>query len=378
MLQVPGMRALLILFSSVLVFSTALYAEEVSKEMRQVYAAYKNLQTFLTKPQTFEDSKNEKEIRSLLQNISKNFHRVDEMSSRYQKEPGFVATAELVHEMLDDSYKRFNEGNKSYALWRLRGLNAHCITCHATYNVKLQFEDNSSETAGLPPIDRADFYFSSRQFERASEAYLEIVEKDLSGHETFGALKKWLIVQTRVSADAKEAQQTLTRLLPKLELPVYEKEEIESWIASLKSWPADKKKLELADIERLIRQSTSIDPLSNEIDEVSLLRATALLHDLLPTLKSKEDRSRALYLLGFSYNKLRSFFIDELPEIYLRLSIEESPGSKNAKSAFELYKEIVTLAFTGSSGTEVPSDVRVNLMELYKKAHNIPPFSGKI
>ena len=370
----------LLIASSLLYCSSGLVlAEEVNKEMLGVYAAFKKLQPFMAKSGGFEDPANQSEIKSLLQTISQKFHTVDEVSSRYQKEPGFNATAKLVHEMLDDSSKRFNEGNKSYALWRLRGLSTHCMTCHATYNVELNFRDKSSDIANLPAIDRANFYFSSRQFAEASKAYLEAIEKSPAQFDTIEALKKWLIVQTRVNANPKDAEKTLSLLLPKLKLPVYEQEEVQSWINSLKNWSSNKEQITgLPNAEQLIRQAVSIDPLSDKKDEVTLLRATAHLHNLLPTLKEKEDRSRALYLLGFCYNKLQSFFIDDLPEIYLRLSIEEFPGSKSAKAAFELYKEIVALSFTGSAGTDIPEDVQINLIELHKKAYNIPAFTGKI
>lgn len=187
-------------------------------------------------------------------------------------------------------------------------------------------------------------------------------------------LRRWLVVQTRVSLNPKDAFSTLDRLLPDLKLSSYEEAEVKSWISSLKEWNKNDSKVEtVSDIEALLHKSLSEDFLDNGKDEVMLLRITGLLHSLLNEKSvTEKERARALYLLGVAYQQVPRFFVYGFPEIYLELCIIEFPGTKEAKMAFKLYKEIVTSGFTGSGGTHLPSEVKLKLINLHNKAYKIP------
>jgi hypothetical protein len=89
-------------------------------------------------------------------------------------------------------------------------------------------------------------------------------------------------------------------------------------------------------------------------------------------------RSKALYLMGLAYSKLPLFFINELPEIYLERCIREAPGTSEAKKAFELYKDLVLVGYSGSGGTNVPSDVRLELQELHELSQGVKRFDPRV
>jgi hypothetical protein len=67
-----------------------------------------------------------------------------------------------------------------------------------------------------------------------------------------------------------------------------------------------------------------------------------------------------------------------LPDAYLIQCIDEFPGTDDAKRAFTLYRELVVLAFSGSGGTDLPTDVRVKLMELHDKAFHVVKLDGRV
>ncbi|MCB0311595.1 MAG: hypothetical protein KDD42_10185, partial [Bdellovibrionales bacterium] len=123
--------------------------------------------------------------------------------------------------------------------------------------------------------------------------------------------------------------------------------------------------------ENLLRQSLGMhDPLFSKLGTVELLRASSLLHKGLEGEElSKSDRAKSLYLLGLSYAKLPSYFINELPEFFLEQCIRENPGTTEAKKAYKLYKDVVTLGFTGSSGTHLPPDIQLKLRDLHDMAY---------
>jgi hypothetical protein len=111
-----------------------------------------------------------------------------------------------------------------------------------------------------------------------------------------------------------------------------------------------------------------------------LLRATGILHRLLeePSALSKGERGHALYLLGLSYSELPFFFINELPELFLEQSVREVPGTQTAQKAFRRYREVVTLAFTGSGGTRIPDEVLLKLKELHEVAYGTVQLESKV
>jgi tetratricopeptide (TPR) repeat protein len=350
-------------------------AQELKDKMRDVYSSYKALQKYLYAPEKFEDPKNNEVIKNELFKLTNSFHKVDEIKTTYKNIPGYEATLKLVHEMLDDSYNSFTKGNKAYAQWELRGLGTHCATCHFTYNKDLRFDDSVVDIKGLSNYERGNFYYSTRQFDKASKAFLESLHDTKNNYAEISALRRWLVVQTRANVSDKNSYDELEKAFPSLNLPIYEKEEVRKWLDSLESWKNSPRELKtLEDAERIIRNAISVDPLIESADSVSLLKATALIHSLLPSIDDSE-KAQALLDLGISYDKLPLFFIDELPEMYLQLAIEASPGSKEAKSAFHVYSNIIDRNYSGSGGTNIPSDVRVKLIELYNKAFAIPNLS---
>ena len=354
------------------------YCEDVREDMRSVYSAFEKLQGYIANPQAFEDLKNHDEILALLRTISDNFKKVDHQESRFKGEVGFEPTLQLVQDILNDAIKRFEEGKAFYTLWRMRGLSNNCVSCHATHNVALHFESKDNLASNLTSLERGNFYLATRQFDKAQAAFVEALKSKDSSADNLEVLRKWLIVETRVKPKPEHARIALQGYLRELKLTAYEKAEIERWIKSFKGWEESKEGApNFAQAQRLIRKSISMDPLNPWTDEVTLLRATAQMQSVMPTLK-RAEYSQALYLLGASYVKLSAYFVDELPEFYLRLCIDLSPGSDEAKAAFKLYEDSVTAAFSGSHGTHIPSDIKVTLMELYKKAYGIPVFDGKI
>ena len=378
----PLFGSLLLIASLTLLDVSPCYSQNIQTGMLKAYEAFKGLQDYLIDNQAFEDKRNTQKIHDLLKSLSDNFHRLESLKSQYSSQPGFVSNVRVMNDMLDDALRRFDENRKVYAFWRVRTISAHCITCHTTYGIGISFADKDLDISQLDDLQRGNFYLASRQFKEAELAFYAAASNPALKLKQIDALRHWLLIYIRVYANPKEALSKLKNLDSLLTLYKDEQGEVADWVASLKEWsregPQSGDKLALA--ERLIKRSLrSADPLSVEIDEVKLIRGSAMIHDLLVVNKlAGASRSKALYLLGLSYSKLPSFFIDELPDTYLVQCIDEFPGSDDAKRAFKLYRELVMLAFSGSGGTEFPTDVRVKLMELHDKAFNVVKLDGRV
>ena len=357
--------------------------KELPANMHSVYQAFRELQPFLYDKDAFNDPKNAARIQELLGIMSTRFHKVEGMESAHAQEPGFASTLKVLNDMLDDAHNRFDEGKKGYALWRLRTSSNYCVACHTRFEVKVDFYDPTVNLDGLNSYERGELLLASRQFERARDEFLVAVKDPALVAQRMEALRKWLVIYTRVTPDPREALTELSRIRTRAALSRYEDEEVQGWLESLRRWEGESKVAvdPLAKAENLIRQGLAMDdPLYGRKGTVELLRATAILHRLLDnmTQENKVNRGRVLYLLGLAYSELPFFFINELPEMFLEQCIRENPGTDDAKRAYLLYKEIVNVAYTGSGGTRLPDDVIAELKELHDIAYGIPQVRGRV
>jgi len=357
-------------------------AQPVTSNMLAAYKAFRGLQAFMTSSGNFSDPQNSERILGLLTSLKNNFHAVDQLPGKYKSEIGFSTNVGLINDLIADVLNRYKEGKKEYAFWRLRTVSTNCISCHSTYNVSLTFSDNQSFTSDLNDLQKGEFYLATRQLDHAEKSLTLALQNEKSGLLQMRVLRRILVLYLRMKNDPAAALKKLQEIAPSLKLSLDDRAELDSWIATLsnpeisnyKSWDS------ISAVSKIIRQAVALsDPLAHQVDSAKLLLATAALHSLLSDKKLKsEDRLEALYLLGFSYHELPLFFIDELPDFYLEECIEEGKGTETAKKAFKLYKDLVTLGFTGSAGTNIPSDVQLKVDEYYKKAFNIPEFQGKL
>lgn len=347
---------------------------DVKTNMATVFRAFKDLQPYLWSRERFEAPENEKVIAGLLETLSSGFHRIESTPSRYAQEPGFYGTLNLLNDLLADSRNRFSEGNKGYALWRLRNSVDHCVTCHTRYEVKVDFLGTLPESASMNVYQRAEFLLATRQFEAAGEAFLAAVKSPPDGYLRIDALRRWLLIYTRVHPEPRRALSELTALRKDVRFSKPEDEEIQAWLDSLRRWNNESRRVEVTPIRRaehLIQQALALkDPMVGRNGTVELFRATGLLHTILEDGRPEAtaQRSRALRLLGVAYSEVPFVFVSDLPELFLEECIREFPASEDARKAFQLYQHLVTLEYTGSGGTGLPAEVEATLRELYDLA----------
>ena len=356
-------------------------AQPITGPMKQVYDAFIALQPYLADEGAFNDQENAAKISGLIKELRSNFHSVESFKTKYNRQPGFKQNLGVVTDTLGDSFNRFAEGKKDYALWRLRAVSNNCFTCHSSYNVDLKFHDDSAPEL-MNDADKANFYLATRQSDKAKEILLKLIAEPKYEIRRMSTIRKWLVLETRTSQSASAALAFLVKFQESLKTPQSDKDTISQWITSLKRWNSEKPpaKKSVASAANLIKHAAKEDGMFlSSVDEIAFLRATAMLHALLADeVMPPEQRSRALLLLGYSYVKLPLFFIDELPEIYLEQCIDEFPGSDDAKESYRIYKDKIELDFTGSAGTQIPVDIIVRLKELHDKAYDIPRFDGKV
>ena len=71
-----------------------------------------------------------------------------------------------------------------------------------------------------------------------------------------------------------------------------------------------------------------------------------------------------VFLVGMSYEVLQNMNLNEMHEFYYQACILKSPHTEQARKCYQSYEESIYLAYTGSSGTHIPTQIKEKLNEL--------------
>lgn len=355
---------------------------DTKESMRNIFSSYRELQTYLVQSDKFFDEANRPNIEKLISEINDGFHSVDNLDEKYRSQPGFETNIEIVRETLSQVAQDLKKDPTDYDLLRLRAISNNCFTCHSSYKPEGTFAATVPIELEKNLLAKANYLAATRQISEAEETFYKAALETKDDEPVLPPLRQWMVLQTRIHEEPTVALNRLGSLLKqKKNLRSFERGEINSWMDGLNRWKKDAVALPpVKKAEFLLRQTiNSPEPAYTKTPEVEVLRASGLLHRGFAAGQiSKEDRGQALYLLGLSYSKMPLFFPDELPEFYLEACVRENPNSSVARAAYNLFKEIITLGYTGSGGTHLPGDVLSKMDELYRVAHGIPDIKERI
>jgi hypothetical protein len=336
--------------------------------------------------------------------LKNTFHQEEKGS---EVDPGFDVSVAITKDTLDASYRALKKNDRAYALSRLRFVAQECIGCHTRFEAPDILEALPNGIQGLPDLQQGELFLASRQFSKAEEALKQAFYHGKK-FERLDAVRKLLILYTRVKPNLEIASATfnemgkrgdekssnknlargiltlihpdprvgllsLQRIRQEQSLIEYEREQIDEWIAGLERWAKEKKQQVslVTEAKRLINEAETrrTSEFSEKNSAVELLRATALLHK---AVKDRvQDRAEVLYLLGRAYSHLPLFFDDQYSPFYLERCIREAPGTIEARKAFKLYRNQLTLGYTGSSGTHLPKAEVEKLTRLHELAYDL-------
>jgi len=249
-----------------------------------------------------------------------------------------------------------------------------CVACHSALPSPMDSPLASDfvsdqELAKLSPDRRAVLQVATRRFDDALVSY-ESVFKSPVVHpaELLQPLTQYLTISIRVKNDLARPIPVLERLAARPDLWRNLHTDVERWIEALKSYaskPVNKPTLESArepldEAARIIRFPTDRQVL------VHYLVASSRFHRYLEARSNEADRdmAEAYYWLGLIESRIGgSYWISE-SDFYLETAIRMAPSDPIAKRAFALFEEEAVLGWTGSSGDNMPPEVRNRIEEL--------------
>lgn len=344
-------------------------------KMQRLSAVLSDLMPYLASSKKFSMKENEAKIERDTAELKSLAHslKTGEMPNN---DPSMKIVSQLFEDDLSRALSSLRSGNRDYARRILSDTTTYCIQCHTQTNNGPEFPHLAMnlQTNDLKPLDRAELFAATRQFEPALENFkLALAERDLAQTDTYAyqaAARDALAISVRVHKDPKEALGLIKTIEKNKELSPAFKRTVASWRRSLEAWKKEKPSKtpktalqELTEAETLIAaaQKNQGAPLDNSQDIV-YERASSLLHDLLQRPdRSDELSARALYLSGLASEATRDSNFWGMHETYYEQCIRTRPLTEQARQCFGRLKDSVLLGYSGSSGTTVPPDVQKRL-----------------
>ncbi len=291
---------------------------------------------------------------------------------------GFVFLSRSLARDATEIRDRYAAGRIAEARFLLLEVADNCAACHSRlpddreHPIGRRLVDEP-RVAALDVEERVELEVATRQFDRALANYETLfadpghspADLDLQGH-----IDGYLEVILRVQNDPARARRTFTALAKRKDLPAALRENIGAWIASLRQletrrFPGSP----LSEARGLIGEAQESSRYHDDRSALVLyLAASGLLNRFITTPDvSTSDLGEACYLLGVIESRIgRSFWLSQT-EFYLEQAILLAPQRPFANDAYDLLEEFLVSGYTGSSGADVPPEVRARLDELKER-----------
>lgn len=355
---------------------------EVKAYMDQMLAQIFVLKPYLVSGESFKDPKNSKQIASSLKTmveLSKKINHEERI-----KKTGFQISGNVLNQQLEEVESVFNSGHKDYALWTLRSTLGVCMSCHTQLPaVSTKFSTMNESHLLVNPFEEAEFLFVIRNFDAA----LKLYEKTIAEYprnmvpvvDVEKAIYRQLYYYVRVARDFKGLVAALKQDKKNKQLPKFLKDRIQSLIGAADAMKNEKYPQfteETKEDLRKFAEKALKEELSGDFSvdlpkkEISALKVSSVLYEYLNLYPNTTMKPEILYWLSFCERRYRYHSMYSLPELYLKQCVLEYPQSPVAKKCLAEYQDLMTMAFTGSSGTHMPEDISKELktmQELIKK-----------
>jgi hypothetical protein len=385
------MKALLILFVGLFGFSgflsfslssaAAADAADPRSEMQLLAREIVALQKFMLTEAKFLAPENAGEIKKSIDSLEKHLGKLRERDS-FKGDPVLKTNLEMLSSHLQETNRLFDTGNKTFARYMLQSSMQMCIACH-TREKSADFALPDAELSGLGPMEKANFYFATRQFERGRAEYAAAVagfpKNDLGIGQLHSALLALAVYHARVKESPADGAAYFSQVAARKDLPVYVQRQTKRWAADFSDWAKEKKANEKTLTEnQYVRQAKKLlaaDDFSLVGDSdgkfhIRRLRASSLLHRALEAGGGRSPaKAEATLLLGQIYQRLSYQLFFRFGEMYLKACIREYRKTATARACYDALEQAVAEGYTGSAGTSIPEEEQVELFQLKRLAY---------
>lgn len=342
---------------------------EVKPLMNQMFNDIFDLKPFIVSEEAFKDPKNSEAITKSLKHmveVSKNINH----EMKIQR-TGFQVSAKILTQQLREAQVVFETGNKPYALWMLKSTLGVCMNCHT------QLPSASTHLTTLNkghilsnPFEEAEFLFVIRNFDEAMKLYRQALSGYPKNMVSVESLEKivyrQLFYYVRVKRDMSELVKVLETNLKSKDLPKNLTAKLQGLKAAaikMKSEPYPVySSLQEKELRSYVESALKAE-LAGSFDfgspqrELQYLKVSSVLFEYLDQNPGTHLKPDILYWLSLCEIRFSHQMLYSVPELYLKQCVLEFPKNPVAKKCLTEYQDLVTMAYSGSSGTHIPAEV---------------------
>ncbi|MGZ3696324.1 MAG: hypothetical protein ACXWQO_20345 [Bdellovibrionota bacterium] len=322
------------------------------------------LQKFLFSDSTFTAPENEAAIKSSLAVVNRHLSYLNK--GTFASDPALKTNLRLITQLEEDAQKAFLAGEKHYARYMLLSSTQMCIACHTRTQTR-DFTLPEAELTNATALERGDFFFATRQFDKGMNEYTKILAAYPANKLSEVTLRQLLIsaavYYSRVKADPGRGQEFFAKLSKNNSLPADVRNDLKAWANDFALWKKEKKETGLAKSEEeLWKKANSIlekggqKILSSHEQKFNIarLRASSLLHQILEMPGDQSAlKAETLYALGRIYDAMDYQLLFRFGEMYLKACISEYAKTPAAQKCFGALETAVKARVSGDSQDEI-------------------------
>lgn len=347
--------------------------DDLRPTMRAIFQALTTTVPLSLNQQAFRDRQHRQTVHKELRQLADNTDRLathGQTASAY-----FNFLGQSLHRDARRTLEYFKSGEIEKARFTLNRLTDQCFLCHSRLPNPQRFSLGKRfiETVPLEQLslhERVRLAVAARQFEAVltfCETLLRSPEIPPARLDLMSLFEDYLRIAIRVQGNATRAITAFESFQRRPDIPRYLKQHLTNWVAALKALQSESTPdNSLARARNLIHTGRQRNQfLADRQGLVHFAFASSLLHRYVENSERPPlQLAEAYYLLGVTESNLsRSSWIPET-EFFLEMAIRLAPDSFHAKNAYTFLEEVVTLGYTGSSGVQLPSEVKTQLDDL--------------
>lgn len=383
------MIKLIFFLLSLAIFSVSYYSSaknsseaiSINEEMKKISAEIQSIVPFLASESAFADKKNETTISTVLSNLESLFVGLKlhpEISST-----GFSINRTTMLNQIRESRRIFNGPKKDFARHKLNSSLGLCISCHEQLpkTCQLKVMNETEPHQQIDSFEKAEFLFTTREYNDSLKFYDDYIRSFKSNgtdvSKLQNALNRKLSYYTRVNCSFDNGIKSFQEDLKNPNLPQSIREQIASWekeLAKDKPWEkftgqtASEKEMRIF-LDKFVKPINKNAPIIGLFShlEVSDLIISGILYEFLNANPKSKLVPETLYWLAKLDKRLNYSIFYSLGDFYLHECMEKHSKSTFSKKCYKEYEDDIIFSYTGSSGTELPPEVKIELQELRKK-----------
>lgn len=333
---------------------------QLKPSMQAAMTSVVTLQPLLVSPVAFRDPANAEKIRTSLDTLAP----LDHFFASGVSSP----IASLFGAEIARAKSEFANRDTESARARLRSVSSLCFACHLRQPTPKDIAPAASAEA-LTPMERASFYATTRQFDRALAEWKIVFstepKNDVEAFEQTQALRTALSVLVQGKDDPDAVIAMLEQNRARKALPGFVTRQMERWLVEAKAWQAEKFVVTKTAPAVLVARAKALIEVSgvgkqltpDDARLISHLRASGYLLEALRRAPNASFRPEALSLLGVVSAATADPALWRLEWLTLEACIRENPKSDLARQCAERLTERTYFAYTGRGGLELPANL---------------------